>query len=659
MALATANIQDNSAIKMIDNLPHSTILSPLTSHSTPGSNNFALSAQTNPHLVRYMKSDPAVPKMTSPIAGAIIGGTTTATVGGQQLRLVHLVVNASSARSIAKSIREGKPIEAVPEGIENTTLTPVKSATTMSFAPTLQSNALSSSLSPSSPAIAPSPSASSCSDAESASSLALSSSSLQSSSSLISPENPSTCTICGKQYTERTEFNAHIRAHLKEKLHNKRNREQTSQKLSRGKSSNPEPISIKTEDQITVPEQNLLQIKSPIVLPATQGVRGIELQGSIIPPILHSASDHSILQQQLSIKTTQPAKLSVQLPQVGNNVNVSSSTIEPSQSNQNNDIDAKITPIPNNLLPSTPVPFSPSVLSSNISTANATARSNNVLHQSQPLINLTSLPTSASQLFCKPHNLSITPVATNKAEKPDLGSLLQHVHQTNGNKPVVISPKVMAELAACKPIPISVSSAESPSTTSLLLVKDPRHISTQPQPLVQLVPTIANGLNNANIVSNTSANGATLTPSLQSTDILSSINSSTGIKVPSHSIIGIQRYSNINQVLNPGSTIDPSTNVPVPHVFNNSTRISSEVLAQIAENQKQNLSQGDMIVKGILQNTTHVPPSILSQTLEKKVIYSNVPVASNNLQVRHDVYEQYENFDLSFINFAVMFYIRS
>ena len=90
MALATANIQDNNALKIMDNLPHSTLLSPLTPHSTPGVNNLSSSTTNHPHLIRYMKSEAPGPTMTSPIAGAIIGGTTTATVGGQQLRLVHL-----------------------------------------------------------------------------------------------------------------------------------------------------------------------------------------------------------------------------------------------------------------------------------------------------------------------------------------------------------------------------------------------------------------------------------------------------------------------------------------------------------------------------------------------------------------------------------------
>ena len=633
MALATANIQDNSSMKMMDTMPHSTLLSPLTSHSTPGANSLSLQSANNSHLVRYIKSDTPGSKMTSPIAGAIIGGTTTATVGGQQLRLVHLVVNASSARSIAKSIREGKPIESVPDGMENATLTPVKSAATMNFASTLQSNALSSSSSPASPSIAPSPSASSCSDAESASSLALSSSSLQSSSSLISPENPSTCTICGKQYTERAEFNAHIRAHLKEKLHNKRNKEQTVKKSLHSKSSNPDPTSTNAEDQISTTEPNLLQIKSPIVLATTQSVKGTDLHGSIIPPILHAASDHSILQQQLSIKTTQSAKLSVQIPQLGNNVTAPSSTLELSHLQHVND--SKITPIPNNLLPSIPVPLSSSALSSNITTANATARSNDIFHQSQQTLNMTSLPSTASQLFYKPHNLSITPVATHKAEKPDLGSLLQHVQQVNGNKPVVISPKVMAELAACKPIPISVSSTTSPSTTSLLLLKDHRLISAESQSLVQLVPTLANGLDNSNVVTNTSQNGVPLNQSLQSPNILSSSNNtSTGIKHPSQQIIGVPRHANINSHLNSHSILNSSTNVPVPHVFNNSTRISPEVLAQIAANQKHNSAHGDLIVKGILQGSTNIQPSILSQTLEKKTIYSAIPVATSSSLVR-------------------------
>ena len=634
MALATANIPDSNALKIIENLPHSTMLSPLTPHSTSCANTRLSPSATNPHLIRYMKcASPGPAKLASPIAGAIIGGTTTTTVGGQQLRLVHLVVNASSARSIAKSLREGKPIEAIPDGYERTSVTPVRSSATINLAPTLQSSALSSSSSPSSPAIAPSPAASSCSDADSASSLALSSSSLHSSSSQISPENPSTCTICGNQYTERTEFNAHIRAHLKEKLHNRRNKEQS---LTHNKSaSNPELLSIKTEELTNTSDSNLLKLKSPIILSSTHQ-KGIDLQQS---HHLGTIPDHSILQQQLSIKTTQPGSVHLQIPIPNHGFPQSSPSVGLSNIQRLHEMDqTKIRPIPNSLLPSAPVPLSSSVLSSNIATAITTARNNNIMYQSQQIISAASLPASASPLFYKPNNLSITPVASgNKLNKPDLGALLQHVQQANQNKPVVISPNVMAELAACKPVPVSLPSLSSPSTTSLLLLKDNREVTSNSQSLVQLVPTLPKVLSNSNVSSNNSICGLAVTQSSQIrhtiNSISSSLNGTTAIKVPSHSIIGLPKYPNANLHLNSSSitsTIASSTTVPAPYVFTDSNGVSTGVLPPRVIHQNQTIQ--DIIASGILHRTNEIPSSLISKAILRKTSHSN-PVVTTSSQV--------------------------
>ena len=46
-----------------------------------------------------------------------------------------------------------------------------------------------------------------------------------------------TCTICGEQLTDKTAFNAHIRAHLKEKLHRRREEEEQKQNRKRSRTA--------------------------------------------------------------------------------------------------------------------------------------------------------------------------------------------------------------------------------------------------------------------------------------------------------------------------------------------------------------------------------------------------------------------------------------
>ena len=647
MALAAANIPntDGNPLKVIENLSKSTTaLSPhVPMPSSSCSNTSLLPTQNipNPHLMRYVKS--GSPKLASPIAGAIIGGTTTATVGGQQLRLVHLVVNASSARSIARSIREGKPIEAtVPnDGLDRTILTPVKSAVGMNLASTLQSNVLSSSSSPSSPAIAASPAASSCSDADSASSLALSSSSsLHSSSSLISPDNPSTCTICGKQYTERVEFNAHIKAHLKEKLHNRRNKEQGWSSSQSTPTSNHDIGDMKNEksSQPREPDSNGMKVTSPILISSSNpNLNGIDLPEMITPQILNSTPEHSILQQHLSMKIPQSPK-ALQLSAVKNDViTQNSSKINVMDQNQ-------IRPIPNNLLPSVPVPLSSSVLSSNISnTASVTANTNSVFQNSQPVLNVASLPASASSFFCRPNNLSITPIARNKMDKPDLASLLQHVQQTHQNKPVVISPKVMAELAACKPVPVSLtSSATSSTTTSLLLLKENRVISSSQSPsLVQFVPNFSKivGHSNSCIPTNSTTQGVDM---LQSDNVLHQNNlislpnnTTTSIQSSPSSILGLSRHPNVNSHPNLSTVacnLASSTTVPAsPYVLTDS---NGAILGHLPRDllHQQTQSVQDMIGKGILHDRSTIPSAVVPQNIVRAAPHS-IPVVTASNQV--------------------------
>ena len=649
MALATANIPtDGNPLKIVENLSQSTLVPsphvPMPSSSCSSTSLLPTQNIPNPHLMRYVKS--GSPKLTSPIAGAIIGGTTTATVGGQQLRLVHLVVNASSARSIARSIREGKPIEAtVPnDGLDRTILTPVKSAVGMNLASTLQSNVLSSSSSPSSPAIAASPAASSCSDADSASSLALSSSSsLHSSSSLISPDNPSTCTICGKQYTERVEFNAHIKAHLKEKLHNRRNKEQGWSSSQSTPTSNHDLGEMKNEksSQQREPDSNKMKVTSPILLSSSNpNLNGIDLPEMITPQILNPTPEHSILQQHLSMKIPQSPQLS----------SVKTDVIMQNSSRMNLMDQTQIRPIPNNLLPSAPVPLSSSVLSSNISnTASVTANANSVFQNSQPILNVASLPASAASLFCRPNNLSITPIARNKMDKPDLATLLQHVQQTHQNKPVVISPKVMAELAACKPVPVSLTStANSSTTTSLLLLKENRVISSSQSPsLVQFVPNFSKivGHSNSSSPTNSTTQGVEM---LQSANVLHQNNrislpnnTTTSVQSSPSSILGLSRHPNVNSHSNLSSVacnLTSSTTVPAsPYVLTDSNgTILGHLPRDLLHQQPQSVQ--DMISQGILHDRNTIPSAVVPQNIVRTAPHS-IPVVTASNQVSKGIYK--------------------
>ena len=514
---ATASITDGKTLKIIESLPQSTTIISQHAATTNGNNaNLKLNAEggASPQLIRrYLSSSNHHHQLTSPIAGAIIGDTASSTtmIGGQQLRLVHLVVNASSARSIAKSLREGATLEAISDpnrfergvgamkcSINSSTLPFTNIPTTASSAVSSSSSSSSSPTSPS--AVAPSPGASSMSsDAESISSFALSSSSSTPACSLL-PELALTCTICGKQYLERAEFNAHIKAHLKEKLHNRRNREEhtKAQKTSALQKPSPAP-SINRERGATA--EHLLTSKSTYKVPSAGNAPEYTLQSALSKEV-HKGNCQTNLQE---VTTTQPAQTYMSLSQLSHlmpqprptiptittrlPLSTTTTTFTTNENSRHCTEMKMVRPIPQGLLPSSPVPLGiPSSSSSIITAKNSALTNNTALKQtllsapkySESLSSpLPPLSLNATSLL---NGLSITPISAtssslsntvNMEPQPNLELLLKRSQlqqpdfdSNRESKPVLISPKVMAELAACKPVPISSASAE-PSLSSL------------------------------------------------------------------------------------------------------------------------------------------------------------------------------------------------
>ena len=189
----------------------------------------------------------------------------------------------------------------------------------------------------------------------------------------------------------------------------------------------------------------------------------------------------------------------------------------------------------------------------------------------------------------------------------------------------------MAELAACKPVPISLSSSTTPSSTSLVLLKDNRVMTNESSSLVQLVPTFSKVLRNGNISSTNTIYGSGLAIP-QSSQSLHSMNSicplihtSADINTPSNASEGLPKYANLNSS-SVTSTISSCTTVPVPYVFTNSNGVTSE---------HQNHAIQDIIAKGILHDTNVVPAPLLSRAMVKKASHS-VPVVAASAQVIQD-----------------------
>ena len=196
-------------------------------------------------------------------------------------------------------------------------------------------------------------------------------------------EVEATCTICGLKYNDRVAFNAHIRAHLKDKLTNRREQQRL---MERQKSTSPHPGR---------------------------------------PPLSLSSS-----------MTTTTAATVV--------------TVPPSSE------DTKVTKSPVSIpMPAPTIPSSAPAKRAKVVHVKDQQSSRSVPVTNARLTNIQSLLPSA------PLPISKTPVMK---DKPDLEALLSQLK--SNQKLVKNHPMVMAELAACKPIPLQEVVADSKSVTS-------------------------------------------------------------------------------------------------------------------------------------------------------------------------------------------------